>query len=190
LRTILLVDDEPNMRSALRRSLHGEGYQILTASSAEEAVRVVESKTIDLVVCDQMMPGQTGTEFLAWLAERQPAITRILLTGCPTAETALDAINQGKIYHFFTKPCDPLDLAVTIRHAMEQKSMVENTRRLLDEMEAAFRNGLDLLQAARLLLAGSEEAHRPAELFRSPDRPRDREVEEGEKVAVTGEDQR
>jgi DNA-binding NtrC family response regulator len=185
LRTILLVDDEPNMRAALRRSLHGEGYHLLTAGSAEEAARVVESAAVDLVVCDQMMPGQTGTEFLAWLAERQPAIIRILLTGCPTAETALDAINQGRIYHFFTKPCDPLDLAVTIRHALEQKSMVENTRRLLDEMEAAFRNGLDLLQAARHLLAErGEEARRPAEPPLSPEGLPERDREE--KVVVTG----
>ncbi len=164
MRTLLIVDDEPNVLAALTRALHEEPYRILTAGSAVEAAHVVDAEPVDLVICDQMMPVMTGTEFLSWLAVRHPEVIRILLTGCPTTETALSAINEGRIYHFFVKPCDPADLTATIRHALEQKNLVENTRKLLAEIEEVFQKGLDLLGAARLHFeARSDEPGHPAD---------------------------
>jgi len=162
VRTILLVDDEPNVLSGLTHQLRNMPYQVLTASSADDAVRQIETSEVDLVICDQEMPGMHGTQFLAWLAANHPKIIRILLTGHPRLETALEAINQGKIYHFFEKPCDPINLKATIRHAFEEKHMRETNRNLLDKIENVLRNGIEMVEAARYYLdAGNEGVGNP-----------------------------
>jgi two-component system probable response regulator PhcQ len=130
-RTVLLVDDEPNVLAGLTRVLRKEPYEILTAPTAEDAAHILENVRVDLIVCDEEMPGMSGTEFLRRVAEERPEITRIVLTGHPTLPTALRAMNEGKVYHFFTKPCNEIDLAITIRHALEQKDLTEKARALL-----------------------------------------------------------
>jgi two-component system, probable response regulator PhcQ len=156
--TILFIDDDPDILSGLIRQLRDIPYQVLTASSADEAVRSIESAEVDLVICDQEMPGMSGTEFLSWLAKHHPDIVRILLTGHASLETALQAINEGRIYHFFEKPCDPIQLKVTIRHALEQKHMRETSQNLLDEVERIFRTGLEMIHAIRLFFNAGNEA--------------------------------
>ncbi len=130
--TILLVDDEPNILEGLTRALHKEPYEILTANSAEEAARQLENRTIDLIVSDEEMPGMSGTEFLGKVAQRYPDTVRVVLTGHPTLPAALRAINEGKVHQFFTKPCNEIDLAITIRRALEQKDLLAKSRDLLE----------------------------------------------------------
>ncbi len=146
-RTVLLVDDEPNVLAGLTRVLHKEAYTILTANTAEEAARVLETRHVDLIVSDESMPGMSGTEFLARVAAEHPNIVRIVLTGHPTLSTALRALNEGKVYHFFTKPCNEIDLAITIRHALEQKDLAERAGALLE----VTRRQSALIDEARLL---------------------------------------
>jgi len=131
-RTVLLVDDEPNVLAGLARVLHKESYTILTAQSAEEAARVLETASVDVIVTDEEMPGMSGTEFLARLAAERPDTVRIVLTGRPTLPAALRAINEGKVYHFFTKPCNEIDLAITIRRALEYRDLTAKARALLE----------------------------------------------------------
>ncbi len=130
--TILLVDDEPNVLDALRRVLRKEPYEILTATSADEAATLLARRVVDLIVCDEEMPGMSGTEFLAAVAGEYPDVVRIMLTGHPTLPTALRAINEGHVYQFFTKPCNEIDLAISIRRALEQKDLLGLSRALLD----------------------------------------------------------
>jgi len=130
--TVLLVDDEPNVLAGLARVLHKESYTILTAQSAEEAARVLETASVDVIVTDEEMPGMSGTEFLARLAAELPDTVRIVLTGRPTLPAALRAINEGKVYHFFTKPCNEIDLAITIRRALEYRDLTAKARALLE----------------------------------------------------------
>jgi len=130
--TVLLVDDEPNVLAGLARVLHKESYTILTAQSAEEAARVLETGSVDGIVSDEEMPGMSGTEFLARLAAERPDTVRIVLTGRPTLPAALRAINEGKVYHFFTKPCNEIDLAITIRRALEYRDLTAKARALLE----------------------------------------------------------
>jgi len=130
--TVLLVDDEPNVLAGLARVLHKESYTILTAQSAEEAARVLETASVDVIVTDEEMPGMSGTEFLARLAAERPDTVRIVLTGRPTLPAALRAINEGKVYHFFTKPCNEIDLAITIRRALEYRDLTAKARALLE----------------------------------------------------------
>ena len=130
--TVLLVDDEPNVLEGLTRALHKEAYETLTANSAEEAAGLLEDNTVDLIVSDEEMPGMSGTEFLARVARDYPDVVGIVLTGHPSLPAALRAINEGKVYQFFTKPCNEIDLAITIRRALEQKDLKEKSRELLE----------------------------------------------------------
>jgi two-component system, probable response regulator PhcQ len=145
--TVLLVDDEPKVLSALQRVLREEPYQLLTAGSAAQAAEALGRAPVDLIVCDEEMPGLSGSEFLAQVARDFPDVVRIVLTGRPTLAAALRAINEGRVYQFLTKPCNELDLAVTLRRALEQKDLLIKSRDLL---EVTKRQSL-LIDEARVL---------------------------------------
>ncbi len=145
--TVLLVDDEPNVLEGLTRVLRKESYEILTANSAEQAAGLLEDSNVDLIVSDEEMPGMSGTEFLARVAQDYPDVVGIVLTGHPTLPAALRAINEGKVYQFLTKPCNEIDLAVTIRRALEQKDLKEKSRELLEVTKCQSA----LIEEARML---------------------------------------
>ena len=145
--TVLLVDDEPHVLEGLTRVLRKEPYEILTANSAVEAAELLEDDDVDLIVSDEEMPGMSGTEFLARVARDYPDIVRIVLTGHPTLPAALRAINEGKVYQFFTKPCNEIDLAITIRRALEQKDLLVKSRELLE----VTKRQSALIEEARML---------------------------------------
>ena len=130
--TLLLVDDDEDVLHGLARLLREQPYRIYTAKSADEAIWVLKSREIDVVVTDEKMPGRSGTELLAWAAEYYPDVMRIMLTGVPTVETAVGAINRGAVYQFFTKPCDDVELAVAIRTAMEERDRRRRERLLIE----------------------------------------------------------
>ncbi len=132
---VLLVDDDKNLLKGLRRTLRKEPYEIVTATSAEEALGVLGKKEIDVVISDQDMPGMTGTVFLAAVRQRFPDTVRFMLTGKGTLDTAVQAINDGAISRFFTKPCNNVDLAVTIRQALQQKELMCAAMRLLNKVK-------------------------------------------------------
>src|ERR1700722_8470522 len=109
-RHILIVDDEENVRNALRRSLRKEGYQLHFASGPAEALIVLAELPIDLVMSDHMMPEMSGMEVLSLVRDRCPHVMRLMLTGHADMETAIRAINHGEIYRFLTKPWDDAEL--------------------------------------------------------------------------------
>ena len=145
--TVLLVDDEPIVLVVLKRVLRDEPYEILTAGNAEEAAHVLGGAPVDLIVCDEEMPGMLGSEFLASVARDYPDTVRIMLTGHPTLPAALRAINAGRIYQFFTKPCNEIDLAIAMRHALVQKDLMVKSRELLEVTKRQF----VLIDEARVL---------------------------------------
>lgn len=97
---ILLVDDEPHVTEALRRTLHTEPYEILSANSANEALQIPAREPVTVVISDERMPGMRGTEFLARVYRDYPETIRIMLTGHANLELAMRAINEGQIYRF------------------------------------------------------------------------------------------
>lgn len=129
--TVLLVDDEPNVLAGLQRTLRKEPYNIFSATSAKEGWVILQAREIDVVISDQDMPGVSGTEFLAKVRQSYPETVRFILTGQATLDVAIQAINEGAISRFFTKPCNPVDLTVTIRQALQQKDLMAGTRRLM-----------------------------------------------------------
>jgi len=128
--TILCVDDEANILSALKRLFRPIGYQVLTALSGAEGLKVLEEKGIDLVISDMRMPEMDGAEFLERVATKWPGVLRILLTGHAEISSTIEAINKGRIYRYVSKPWEEVDLKLTIRSALEQRYLEQERRRL------------------------------------------------------------
>lgn len=145
--TVLLVDDDVRLLDGLRRSLRREPYEILVAESGDEALKLLISHDVSLVVSDEQMPGISGTELLARVRAHRPDTIRILLTGCQDMQVAMRAINQGEVYRFFAKPCETRELADTIRQALQQRALLVQSRRLLDAVKRQGR-ALDELEEA------------------------------------------
>ncbi|MFN8546228.1 MAG: response regulator [Candidatus Binatia bacterium] len=134
---MLLVDDDPALLGALRRALRREPYEILVASNAPEALATLAARRIDVVVSDETMPGMTGTELLARVHASHPHTIRMMLTGRGSLPLAVRAINRGQVHRFFAKPCDPTDLASAIQQALQQRALLDGSRRLLDAVRGA-----------------------------------------------------
>jgi two-component system, probable response regulator PhcQ len=132
---ILLVDDEPHVTEALKRALHKEPYEVLSAGSADDALEILARQPVDVVISDEMMPGILGSELLAMVYRKYPDTIRIILTGHANLEAALRAINEGQIYRFLIKPCNEMELRVTIRQAIQQKELATESRRLLQRVK-------------------------------------------------------
>lgn len=120
--SILLVDDDMNLLSGLRRALRSQPYDLYIANSAEMAIEMFTRSSFDLVLTDQRMGGrQQGTYLIAWLAEHFPDTVRLMLTGHADVEVMKVAINQGKVYRFLTKPCHDVEIALAILDGLESK---------------------------------------------------------------------
>ena len=128
--TVLLVDDEAGVLSALRRLLRPSGYQVMTAESGAAALELLATQPIDLIVSDMRMPNMNGAEFLSKARLLYPDTMRILLTGYSEIDSAVRAINEGGVYRYLNKPWDDQDLLMTVRQALEQQTLSRETARL------------------------------------------------------------
>ena len=132
--TVLLVDDDAHLLASLRRALRAEPYTIVVAGSPTEALGLLASRPVDVVLTDQRMPGMSGAEFLVRVRAQYPHVISIMLTGHADLATAIRAINAGEVYRLFTKPCDVGTLAVAIRQALQHRELVRQSRRLLETL--------------------------------------------------------
>ncbi|RMG03188.1 MAG: response regulator [Nitrospirae bacterium] len=128
---IMIVDDEPRVISALKRALLDEPYEVISANSGTEGLKVLEDTPVKVIISDERMPGMSGAEFLSIVRKRHPFILRIMLTGHASLDAAMKAVNDGEIYRFFTKPWNDLELKLAIRSAIERFDIEEENRRLL-----------------------------------------------------------
>lgn len=133
-RTLLLVDDEENILNSLRRTLRRDGYKILTAMGGEEGLNVLAEHEIGVIVSDQRMPGMIGSEFLSRAREQYPDTVRIMLSGYTELNSVTDAINQGAIYKFLTKPWEDDLLRANIQDAFNHYDLHQENKRLSDEL--------------------------------------------------------
>ncbi len=143
-RTLLLVDDEENVLSSLRRLLRSEGYRIVIARSGAEGLAKLAEQEVDVIISDQRMPGMTGVEFLRRAKELYPETVRIVLSGYTELQTITDAVNEGAIYKFLTKPWDDERLRAHVAEAFRRKELSDENRRLTTEVRDA---NLELAQA-------------------------------------------
>lgn len=131
---ILMVDDEPANLRLLER-LFRRDYSVLTASSGQEALQLLNQHDVALLVTDQRMPGMTGIELLKQLADTRPHMVRMILTGYTDMGALIEAINCGQVYRYVTKPWDNDDLRLTVARALEHYE----TNKAHHELEVANR---------------------------------------------------
>ncbi|MFT5451218.1 MAG: response regulator RpfG family c-di-GMP phosphodiesterase [Enterobacterales bacterium] len=130
--TLLLVDDESNILSSLRRVFRPEGYTILTATSGAEALKILQKSNVDLIISDMRMPEMDGSVFLSKVAKQWPDIIRILLTGYADMTSTISAINEGKIFQYISKPWEDNDIIITVRHSLKHRQLKQERDQLLE----------------------------------------------------------
>lgn len=136
-RTLLLVDDEENILSSLRRLLRRDGYTILTATGGQAALELLAAHPVDVIISDQRMPGMTGVEFLRKAKDMDPDSVRLMLSGYSDLQSVTDAINEGAIYKFLSKPWDDALLRANIEEAFRRKLLADENRRLAHDLKEA-----------------------------------------------------
>ena len=127
---ILLVDDEPEILFSLRGLLRKE-FELHTANSGAEALEVLHKQAVHVIMTDQRMPEMTGVELLRRARGECPEAIRIVFTGYADIKAVIDAINQGQIYRYLTKPWDPDELLAVLRQACDHYERLAQRRRLL-----------------------------------------------------------
>jgi response regulator RpfG family c-di-GMP phosphodiesterase len=128
--TILCVDDEANILSALRRLFRPHGYTVLVAGGGDEGLETLAREHVDLIISDMRMPGMDGATFLAKARQQYPDTVRLLLTGYADMESTIAAINAGQIARYIAKPWNDQDVILTVREALERKALERDKVRL------------------------------------------------------------
>lgn len=118
--TLLVVDDDPNIISALKRLLRRDGYNLLTASSGSEALELLAINAVQVIVSDQRMPDMSGAEFLGIVKGIYPDTIRIILSGYTDLEVIAESVNRGEVFKFLTKPWEDDLLREQIRDAFRR----------------------------------------------------------------------
>jgi len=131
--SILLVDDEPEILFSLRGLLRKE-FEVHTAESGEEAIEVLRRHPIQVIMTDQRMPGMTGVQLLHRVLGEYPQAIRIVFTGYADIKAVIDAVNQGHIYRYITKPWDPDELLGVLRQACAAYDRLSEHQRLLSDL--------------------------------------------------------
>src|SRR5690242_19721026 len=128
--TILVIDDEPNILTTVRRSLELEGYAVEVAGSGAAGLGKLTENDIDLVLLDVMMPGETGLETLPKLRAKKPETMVVMMSGNATIETAVQATKAGA-YDFIEKPLSGDKLLITVQNALSFARLRTENQRLL-----------------------------------------------------------
>ncbi|AUC54518.1 MAG: sigma-54-dependent transcriptional regulator [Sagittula sp.] len=155
LPTILLVDDEEHALNAMRMALEDD-FDCLCALNADEAEALMEDNFVQVVICDQRMPGRSGVDFLSAVRDRWPETVRIIITGYAETQDMIAAINDAGIYQLITKPWHPDQLIMMAKNAadlfrlnrdhermsLEMRFLTRSVEHKLAEKRRALREGL------------------------------------------------
>jgi two-component system response regulator HupR/HoxA len=133
LPTVLVIDDEPRSVEALRRTLEDD-FDVLTAAAADEARAILEREFVQIILCDQRMPGTSGIEFLKQVRARWPDPVRIVLSGYTDSADIIAGVNDAGIWQYLLKPWSPEQLVLTLKGAAEAWELHRETQRLSLEL--------------------------------------------------------
>ncbi|MBS1190880.1 MAG: two component, sigma54 specific, transcriptional regulator, Fis family [Rhodocyclaceae bacterium] len=140
LPTVLVIDDEVRSQEALRRTLE-EDFEVLCASSAEEGMEIMGREAsvrgVQIILCDQRMPGMSGVEFLKEARSRWPDAVRIILSGYTDAEDIITGVNEAGIWQYLLKPWQPEQMLLTLQRAAEVWRLQQDNQRLSLELRTA-----------------------------------------------------
>jgi two-component system probable response regulator PhcQ len=154
---LLFVDDEEQARKYFQMAFD-EDFQVLTAPGVEEAWQIIAggAPAVGVVITDQRMPRQAGTELLGRVRRTYPEIVRILTTAHADLDAAIDAVNSGAIFRYLVKPWEIRDLRVTLRHAMEYFHLRRERDMLLREKLSSLEHMLiaDRVRSLAILAEG------------------------------------
>lgn len=143
--SILLVDDEPEILFSLRGFLRRD-FDIHTAESGGEAIEILKQHPIHVIMTDQRMPDMTGVQLLHRVAGDYPEAIRMVFTGYADIKAVIDAVNEGHIYRYITKPWDPDELLSLLRQACSAYDRVVEHRHLLSDLRQFLVSCVPLLQ--------------------------------------------
>lgn len=133
---LLVIDDELSILSALKRQFR-RNYQVYIANSAEEGLELMKTHPIQVIISDQRMPGMNGTAFFDQVKTNYPNAIRLLLTGYADIQAVIEAINDGNIYRYITKPWDPAELDTIVRGAFERHDLIVRNEELVAKLQQA-----------------------------------------------------
>lgn len=132
---ILLVDDEQNVLSSLRRVFHHENYEVVCCDSPERALNFLEEEDFQLVISDYMMPVMSGGEFLQKARVIRPNMIRVMLTGHADVDAVVGAMRTGAVFKFILKPWNDEDLRLTVALGLEQYALKQKSRALQRDLK-------------------------------------------------------
>ncbi len=131
--TILIVDDELRSLEALERTLYDD-FDVLTAETTAEAEALLSDNWVQVILCDQRMPEETGVAFLTRVRNRWPDVIRIIISGYTEADDIIAGLNEAGIYHYITKPWQPEKLILTLKNALEMFELQRQNQLLAIEL--------------------------------------------------------
>lgn len=131
---ILIVDDEPAVLSALSRALHRD-FEVLTAADGAEALRLITGQEVPIMVTDQRMPGMTGAQLLAAVADVSPLTIGILITGYNDIAAVIEAINVGRAFRYHPKPWNTVELVGSLHAALDHYQVERQRREELERLK-------------------------------------------------------
>ena len=163
---ILVVDDESEILFSLRGLLRRD-FEVHTAGSADEAQDVLRQQPIHVIMTDQRMPEMTGVELLTQVQGQWPDAIRMVFTGYSDIKAVIDAINQGHIFRYITKPWDADELKSVLHQACEEYNRVVERKTLLQDLRTyltqsmALMEGQPMAEEGKALLGRLERALEP-----------------------------
>lgn len=143
--SVLFVDDEEYNLIAFNASFRKD-YKVYTAKSGAEALEILRSENIGVIITDQRMPEMTGVELLERVVPEFPDVIRIILTGFSDVEAIVNAINNGQVFRYITKPWDEVELRMTIENARKIHGLQLKNRQLIDELKQKVEDQEKMLQ--------------------------------------------
>jgi two-component system response regulator AtoC len=156
---ILIVDDDPGLRESLELVLAAEGYEVVGAQNADEALGQLAHRPVDVVLCDLRMPGMSGMELLPELVRRLPGATVIMMSAYGSADLAIEAMKRGA-YDYLAKPFAPSEILLTIRKARERERLRRSNQLLRREVQRGER---PIVAASEAMIRVLEVVERAAE---------------------------
>ena len=160
---VLVVDDESIIRESLRDWLTGAGYEILTAGSGEEALRLVRQKSVKIMLADLIMPGMDGIELMKEARKIVPTISTVIITAHATVQTAITAMREGA-HDYIEKPFCPERVELLLESLLERQELIEENvslrkrleaRRAADELIARSPKMLSILELVKTVAPSS-----------------------------------
>ncbi|MBY8931378.1 response regulator [Pseudomonas sp. Wu6] len=133
---VLLVDDEESILNSLRRLLRSQPYDVVLATGGAQALEIMATRPIDLVMSDARMPGMDGATLLAEVHRLYPGTRRILLTGYADLSTIVKAINDGQIHRYISKPWNDEELQLILQQTLEHQRLERLTHAQNDQLKA------------------------------------------------------